>query len=136
MSSASRVSAGTWVYLEKEYKQLSRRYRAEKGRSAGPPLVPDRLVVATHPLDGQQQVVAFSDGTSDTWYRTSNVMVTQMDEPRWLGEVEEEEGAVVAFERIIEILYEEGLEGDVKSIFDRLDRCCEEDLERALDAAI
>lgn len=79
-TTAKSITAGNWVCLIKDYEQACRNFRSANGRSAIPPLAEYRLVVATFPLDGHNQLVAFSDGTSVTWNSASAVFFLDQGE--------------------------------------------------------
>jgi hypothetical protein len=79
-TAANGIRAGAWVCKEKEYVQVRRDYHSARGRSAPAPLVPCKLVLATYELNRLQQVVAFSDGTSVTWHKTTNVITDDSSE--------------------------------------------------------
>jgi hypothetical protein len=84
LTAANGIRAGKWVCNQKEYDQVCRDHRSVYGRSAPTPLVPYNLVLATYELNRQQQVVAFSDGTSATWHKTAKVIVEDSPEIRML----------------------------------------------------
>jgi hypothetical protein len=79
-TTARGIKAGNWVCLEKEHDEVRREFRAIHGRNSESPPTRYRLVIATFPLDGNHQVVSFSDGGSVTWHSASTVIF--MDCPR------------------------------------------------------
>lgn len=81
-TTASGIRAGTWVCIKEEYQRVRRKHKATYGREVADPDVPYRMVVATFPLDGNQQVVAFSDGRSVVWHRASGVIWEECPELR------------------------------------------------------
>jgi hypothetical protein len=74
-TTAAGIRAGTWVCTKEDYQRGRSQYKAKYGRDADDPDVPYQLVLATFPLDGNNQVVAFSDGRSTVWHRARSVIV-------------------------------------------------------------
>jgi hypothetical protein len=79
-TTARGIKAGNWVYLRADYDEDRRKNRAAYGHSAPPPSVDYKLVMATFPLDGHNQLVAFSDGESITWNPASAVLFLDQGE--------------------------------------------------------
>ena len=77
------IMAGDWVCHRSDYDQAKQNYRAINGRSSSPPPARYRFVVATFPLDGSSQAVAFADGTAITWHSSSSVHF--IDDPQLGG---------------------------------------------------
>jgi hypothetical protein len=134
-TAASGVLARSLAFLDKDHKQLVSEYRAAHGRSAEAPEVPYRLVVASYQLNGNERVVALSDGTHATWYRTSRVLVEHMDDSWWRADRDEEGGAAAALGELIRVLYEEDDDKGIRGIHARLKEHRTADIDRALDAA-
>jgi hypothetical protein len=118
-TTASGIRAGMWVCTEKEFNRVGSDYRRVYGRSAIA-LVPYQLVLATYPLDRQQQVVAFSDGTSVTWYQTKGVIITDCPEIetfRTPVDSDNIRGVAVALNEIIRVLDEHETAETLLNIF-------------------
>jgi hypothetical protein len=76
------IKAGKWVCHERDHKEECRRSRSLNGRSAPDPEVTYNLVVATYSLNGNQQVVSFSNGESVTWHPTGKVIASDCPQLR------------------------------------------------------
>jgi hypothetical protein len=136
----SGLKAPAWTYLAEEYRLLKSDYLAEHGRSAGSPPVPYQLVIATYALDGNQQVVTFSDGTSIIWHRSSKVIINVDDCPeveQLIGRVGDDgaQKAADALGEIISILDEKYTAHSVLDIAERLGWHRKTEIARALEVA-
>ena len=135
-SIASGVIARSLVCLEKDYKQLVREYRSVHGRSAESPDVPYRLVIASYKLNGNERVVALSDGTSATWHRASATIIAELEHSWWRADRPDETGAASALNELIRIIHEEGSERGIQDVRSHLSVHSAADIDRALDAAL
>lgn len=135
-TTAKSIAAGSWVCLMKDYEQACRNFRIANGRSATPPPAEYRLVVATFPLDGHNQLVAFSDGTSVTWNSASAVLFLdqKIGGPLWayddndVGEMD----AAKALIGLVGFLYRELKPTTIQNAIDFFGDELESDTRRAL----
>lgn len=124
---AAYIKAGNWVYLRNEYKP---------GRSGDPP--PYRLLVATFPLSGSEQAVAFSDGTGLIWNQRSKVLVADCPQIATLRERAANDAmrnAAVMLGKIFELLDRNDSGQSIESMTAHLGDNCELDIFRALVVA-
>lgn len=136
---AGGITAGEWALPATEYDQVRRVHGAEKGRSAEPPPVPYKLVVATYRVDGNQQAMAFSDGTSAHWHRAQKIIVARCRQIETIRERPKDEdirSAATALADVIELLDEADARMSVRTIAGRLDGHSPSALGRALDVAL
>jgi hypothetical protein len=137
-TTAKGITAGSWVYLREDYEEARRNFRAVYGRSSPPPPVPYRLAVATFPLDGHNQAVAFSDGTFVTWNSASSVLFLDHPEMGSLiadGDHQRVLNVANAIIDLVGLLYETTQPITVQNTIDLLGIEREADTRRALLAA-
>jgi hypothetical protein len=134
-TTAKSITAGTWVCLIKDYEQACRNFRSVNGRSASPPPAEYRLVVATFPVDGHNQLVAFSDGTSVTWNSASAVtFLDQEGGPLYAydGNDADEMDAAKALIGLVGFLYSKLKPATIRETIDFFGDELESDTRRAL----
>jgi hypothetical protein len=139
ITAANSIRAGTWVCNEKEYAHIRKEHNSANGRSAPAPPVPYKLVLATYELNARQQVVAFSDGTSVTWYTTANVIIEDSPEIETLRDYCEDEiirQLAYKTEQLIELLDENESSASLLSMAARLEAGGDERQMIALAQAI
>ena len=115
------ITAGDWVCLRRDYEQVCKNFRALNGRSSPLPSAHYRLVVATFPLDGHNQVVTFSDGTSITWNSSSAVYLMDYAEFNTLSGYSNDQDVLnvaKALTGIIRFLYESSRPVTLRSVFE------------------
>jgi hypothetical protein len=132
------IVAGNWVCLRRDYEQVCRNFRALNGRSSPVPPAHYRLVVATYPLDGRNQVVTFSDGAFVTWNSASAVLLMDYAEFNTLSGYSNDQdilNVAKALADIIRFLYEESRPVILQDVFDLLGAENEYNSRQALIAA-
>lgn len=137
-TTARGIKAGKWVCLEKEYNEVRRRSRAIHGRNSESPPTRYRLVIATFPLDGNHQVVSFSDGESVTWHSASTVIFTDCPRlRRGNGDIHDQElsQTAVALTDLVKLLYDSSNPLPQQSIFDHFGSGSKTIASRAIEIA-
>lgn len=137
-TTAKGIVAGNWVCLRRDYEQVCRNFRALNGRSSPPPPAHYKLVVSTFPLDGRNQVVAFSDGTSVTWNSASAVLLMDYSEFNTLSGYSNDQDILDAAKALVDIirfLYEAPRPVTVQSTIELLGTENESNTIRALTVA-
>jgi hypothetical protein len=131
------IKAGKWVCLERDHKEECRRSRAINGRSAPDPEVTYNLVVSTYSLNGNQQVVSFSNGESVTWYPTGRVIASDCPQLRVQGDQVDQEisGTAEALADVVRLLYDSPHPLRQQSIVDQLGSGSEPSIIQAIEIA-
>ncbi len=96
--------AGSWVCLRRDHDQVCRNFRAINGRSSPPPPALYKLVVASFPLDGHNQLVSFADGTSVTWNSASAVLLMDYSEFNTLSGYSNDRNVLDAAKALVDII--------------------------------
>ncbi len=137
-TTARGVKAGKWVCLEKEYNEVRRRSRAIYGRNSESPPTRYRLAIATFPLDGNHQLVSFSDGESVTWHSASTVIFIDCPILRreYKGISDQElSRTAAALTDLVKLLYDSSNPLPQQSIFDHFDSGSKTIANRAIEIA-